>query len=101
MMNGSNGGYNNGDIRGGMSSNRGNNLNGTPGPLEYSKMARNDSKSSGNFNNQMEIKKQQTRIMNLNNGDSVPPSALEGASPDLSQRKMNAKVGVTLAPLHH
>lgn len=38
--------------------------------------------------------------MNLNNGDSVPPSALEGASPDLSQRKMNAKVGVTLAPLH-
>lgn len=56
MMNGSNGGYN-GD-RGGMSSNRGNIANGTPGPLEYSKMARNDSKTSGNFNNQIEIRKQ-------------------------------------------
>jgi hypothetical protein len=50
MMNGSNGGYN-GDRSGGMSSNRANIVNGTPGPLEYSKMARNDSKSSGNFNN--------------------------------------------------
>lgn len=39
--------------------------------------------------------------MNLGNGDSVPPGALEGASPDLSQRKLNAKVGVTLAPLNH
>lgn len=53
-MNGSNGSYENGHGRGGMSSNRGNvgaMMNGTPGPLEYSKMARNDSKTSGNFGN--------------------------------------------------
>ena len=59
MMNGSNGGMNGSDMRAaGMSSNRGNMMNGTPGPLEYTKMARNDSKTSGNFNNQMEIRKQ-------------------------------------------
>jgi hypothetical protein len=54
MMNGSNSSH----MREGMSSNRGNMMNGTPGPLEYTKMARNDSKTSGNFNNQMEIRKQ-------------------------------------------
>lgn len=57
-------------------------------------MKRNESKSSSNFQHD-QIKKQQNRLMRLNNDNYVLDS------PDIGQRKVNNKAGVTLAPMNH
>ena len=55
-------------------------------------MSRNESKSSQNFTKD-QIRQQQNRITKLNDG------GYHLDSPDIGTRKLNAKVGVQLAPL--
>ena len=58
-------------------------------------LIRNESKSSANFNQDQQIRQQQNRLMRMNNDNYVMDS------PDIAQRKVNAKAGVHLAPMNH
>ena len=90
--------YSNGDAGLG---NRATGLNGSATDTHYGLM-RNESKGSASFNSHAEIKHQQERSR-MAHEPRGPPGVYQElqASPDIGVRKMNAKVGVHLAPLNH